>query len=139
MRGELIDESNYLKKIKSEIEADKTAEKDKKLKKAEEAAVIMEENAKHEVIKEARRQQELREDIRLAELRQQMVIEQEARRQAEVDARLAKIGQMMGHMENTVIKKQLEMDRIAAEKLRKQQEDHAKKIEDEEKERKRLF
>jgi len=55
MRGELIDESNYLKKIKSEIESDKTAEKDKKVKKAEEAAIILVENAKHEVIKEARR------------------------------------------------------------------------------------
>jgi hypothetical protein len=48
-----------------------------------------------------------------------MVLEQEARRQAEVDARLAKIGQMMGHMENTVIKRQLEMERIAEEKVRK--------------------
>jgi hypothetical protein len=55
MRGELIDESNYLKKIKGEIEADKTAEKEKKQKKAEEAAVILEENAKHELIKEERR------------------------------------------------------------------------------------
>lgn len=52
-------------------------------------------------------------------MRTQIVIEQEARREAEVEARLANIGQMMGHMENTVIKKQLEMDRIIAEKLRK--------------------
>jgi hypothetical protein len=46
MRRELIDESEYLKKIKSEIEADKQAEKDRRLKKADEAAKILEENAR---------------------------------------------------------------------------------------------
>jgi hypothetical protein len=60
-------------------------------------------------------------------------MEQEARRQAEVDARMAKVGKMMGHMENTVIKQQLELERIADIKLRKQQEDHNKKMEEDEK------
>jgi hypothetical protein len=46
MRRELMDESEYLKKIKSEIEADKQAEKDRRLKKADEAAKILEENAR---------------------------------------------------------------------------------------------
>ena len=45
----------------------------------------------------------------------------------------------MGHMENTVIKKQLEQERIAEEKVRKQQEEHNRKVEEDERERKRLL
>ena len=52
-----------------------------------------------------------------------LVIEQEERRQAEVDARAAKVGKMMGHMEDTVIKLQKEQERMMNEKLKKQQED----------------
>jgi hypothetical protein len=58
--------------------------------------------------------------VRLADIRMKLVIEQEERRQAEVDARAAKVGKMMGHMEDTVIKQQKEQERLMNEKLKKQ-------------------
>jgi len=92
MRRELVEEANYLKKIKRELEVERQEAKDLKARKGREAAKVLEENAKGELIKEERRQADLREDIRLAEYRKQQELAQEARRQAEVDARAAKVG-----------------------------------------------
>lgn len=88
---QLKEESQYLKKIKKELNEEKQHEKTVKLKKAEEAARIFESNAVADRIKEQRRQAEHKEDIRLAEYRQKQEEEQEARREAEVNARAAKI------------------------------------------------
>ena len=54
-----------------------------------------------------------------------------------MDARNAKVGHSMAHMANTVIKKQEEMDRLNAERLRKAQEERKRLEEENEKERKR--
>ena len=137
MRKELIDEASYLKRIKRELEAERQEAKDLKARKGREAALVLQENAKGEVRKEEKRQAELKEDIRLAEYRKQQELAQEARRQAELDARAAKIGSFMGYMEDTVIKKQRELERINDEKLRKHQEDRDRQVEEDERERKR--
>ena len=137
MRQELLDEAQYLRKIKRELEAERQKAKDLKARKGREAALVLEENARGEVLKEERRQAELKEDVRLAEYRKQQELAQEARRQAELDARAAKIGSFMGLMEDTVIKKQKELERINDEKLRKHQEDRNRQIEEDERERKR--
>ena len=118
LRDELVEEAGYLKKVKKELEVEKLEAKERKIKKGVEAAIVLKENAKHELIREERRLAELREDIRVDELKKQQELDQEARRQAEIEARAAKIGNFMGHMENTVIKKQKELDRQNEEKLR---------------------
>lgn len=53
-----------------------------------------------------------------------------------MDARAAKVGQSMATHANTVVKKQEEQDRINAEKLKKQQEAHRLKVEEDERARK---
>jgi hypothetical protein len=71
MRKELVEEANYLKKIKRELEQERQDAKEVKARKGREAAKVIEENSKWELIKEERRQADLREDIRLAEYRKQ--------------------------------------------------------------------
>ena len=70
LRKELIDESEYLSKIKRDIEAEKQKDKDAKARKAKDQETVLEENAKAEKIREKQRQVELAEDVRLAEFRQ---------------------------------------------------------------------
>ena len=73
--------------------------------------------------------------MRLAELKKQQDEAEDARRQAEWDARAAKIARSMQYMANTVGKQVEEQERVAAEKLRRHLENKAR--EDEEDERKR--
>ena len=137
MRQELVDEAQYLQRIKRELEAERLEAKELKARKGREAALVLEENARGEVLKEERRLAERREDVRLAEFRRQQELAQEARRQAELDARAAKIGSFMGLMEDTVIKKQRELDRLNDEKLRRHQEERNRQVEEDERERRR--
>lgn len=58
MHQQLIEESEYIKRVKKELEDDKKQEKDRKLKKAKDAALVLEENAKAEEIREKKRQEQ---------------------------------------------------------------------------------
>ena len=65
MHQQLIEESEYIKRVKKELEDDKKQEKDRKLKKAKDAALVLEENAKAEEIREKKRQEQHQEDLRV--------------------------------------------------------------------------
>ena len=71
----------------------------------------------------------------MAELKKKQDEEEDARRQAEWDARAAKIARSMQYMANTVGKQVEEQERVAAEKLQRHLEN--KRKQDEEDERKR--
>ena len=58
MHLQLIEESEYIQRVKKELENDKKQEKDRKLKKAADAARVLEENAKAEEIREKKRQEQ---------------------------------------------------------------------------------
>lgn len=75
---------------------------------------------------------EQEEDVKRAEERKRQEEAEDERRQAEWDARAAKIAKSMQFMANTVGKQVEEQERVNAEKLRKHLED--KKKQDEENE-----
>lgn len=75
--------------------------------------------------------------MRRAEERKRQEEAEDARRQAEWDARAAKIAKSMQFMANTVGKQVEEQERVNAEKLRKHLEDKKKQDEENEQERKR--
>ena len=131
----MIDESEYLKKVKRDIEEDKLKDMAKKTRKGQEAALVLLDNAEQDKRKEVIRQKDVVEDIRLAEYRKNLEIANEQRRKRELEARAAKVGNTMAQHANTVIKKQEEQDLINAQKLKKHIED--KKRSDEENEQRK--
>lgn len=133
------EESEYLGKLKREIEGQKIQDKEKKKRKGEEAARILEANAEADARREARRQEEQREDVRLAELKKQQDEAEDARRQAEWDARAAKIAKSMAYMADTVGKQQEEQERINAEKLRRTVEERRRLDDENDQARKRAL
>ena len=139
MRRELADESEFIERVKREQELDRKKDREAKQRKMLEAEKVLVENAKAERIREAQRQVEIQQDIKIAQLREQQELDQETRRQAEWDARAAKIGHTVAHMANTVGKQLEEQERKNAEKLRKHQEDKKLRDEEDEKERKRMM
>ena len=135
LRKQMIDESEYLKKVKRDIEEDKLKDMAKKTRKGQEAALVLLDNAEQDKRKEVIRQKDVVEDIRLAEYRKNLEIANEERRKRELEARAAKVGNTMVQHANTVIKKQEEQDLINAQKLKKHIED--KKRSDEENEQRK--
>ena len=135
LRKQMIDESEYLKKVKRDIEEDKLKDMAKKTRKGQEAALVLLDNAEQDKRKEVIRQKDVVEDIRLAEYRKNLEIANEERRKRELEARAAKVGNTMAQHANTVIKKQEEQDLINAQKLKKHIED--KKRSDEENEQRK--
>ena len=135
LRKQMIDESEYLKKVKRDIEEDKLKDMAKKTRKGQEAALVLLDNAEQDKRKEVIRQKDVVEDIRLAEYRKNLEIANEERRKKELEARAAKVGNTMAQHANTVIKKQEEQDLINAQKLKKHIED--KKRSDEENEQRK--
>lgn len=137
MTQQLQEENNYSKQIKRELEEEKQKDKEKKRLKGLEAARILELNAQAEKLREEQLAREHEEDVKRAEERKRQEEAEDARRQAEWDARAAKIARSMQFMANTVGKQQEEQERINAEKLRKHLEDKKRQDEENEIERKR--
>ena len=135
LRKQMIDESEYLKKVKRDIEEDKLKDMAKKTRTGQEVALVLLDNAEQDKRKEVIRQKDVVEDIRLAEYRKNLEIANEERRKRELEARAAKVGNTMAQHANTVIKKQEEQDLINAQKLKKHIED--KKRSDEENEQRK--
>lgn len=137
MTQDLVEENNYSKQIKRELEEEKLKDKEKKRLKGLEAAKILEQNAVAERIKEQQLQKEQLEDVKRAEDRKRQEEAEDTRRQTEWDARAAKIARSMQFMANTVGKQVEEQERVNAEKLRKHLEDKKRQDEENENERKR--
>ena len=137
MTQQLQEENNYSKQIKRELEEEKQKDKEKKRLKGLEAARILELNAQADRLREEQLAREHDEDLRRAEERKRQEEAEDARRQAEWDARAAKIARSMQFMANTVGKQQEEQERINAEKLRKHLEDKKRQDEENEMGRKR--
>ena len=139
LRKQMIDESEYLKKVKRDIEEDKLKDMAKKTRKGQEAALVLLDNAEQDKRKEVIRQKDVVEDIRLAEYRKNLEIANEERRKRELEARAAKVGNTMAQHANTVIKKQEEQDLINAQKLKKHIEDKKRSDEENEQRKKEQF
>ncbi len=112
--------------MRAELEKEKQDERDKKKKKGEEAARILEAKAQEEQRRLHMKALEQKEDVRLAELKKKQDEDEDARRQAEWDARAAKIARSMQYMANTVGKQVEEQERVAAEKLQRHLENKRK-------------
>ena len=95
MTQQLQEENNYSKQIKRELEEEKQKDKEKKRLKGLEAARILELNAQADRLREEQLAREHDEDLRRAEERKRQEEAEDARRQAEWNARAAKIARSM--------------------------------------------
>eukprot|EP00347_Sterkiella_histriomuscorum_P016776 403351895 len=133
---EMNSESEYLERLKLELEIEKQEQQNKRQKEMQEAQRIIKENQLIKMQKDKQRIVEKDEENKMLEQIKQLALDEERKRQELWEAREKKMEQAVNRMANTVVKKQEEQEKMIEQKVKKYEDEKEERDRNEEERRK---